>query len=78
MQNPLTEKQRSVLLYVIHFKKENGFPPTMHEIKDEFGWASANASHQHLRAIAKKGYLAMAEGKKSRGIKVLRQIRETS
>ena len=78
MQNPLTDLQRSVLLFVISFAKENGYPPTMHEIKDEFGWASANNSFQHLQRIAKKGYIAMAEGGKSRGIKVLRRIRETA
>ena len=78
MHNPLTAIQRRVLLHIIEFQRENGFPPTMHEIKDQFGWASANSSQQHLRYIAKKGYISMPEGKKSRGIKVLRRVRDTA
>ena len=78
MPNPLTAKQRGVLLYVIEFMKENGYPPTQHEIKDEFGWASSNNSHQHLQLIANKGYISMPVGKKARGIKVLRRIRDSA
>lgn len=78
MPNPLTLIQRRVLLHIIEFQRENGFPPTLHEIKDAFGWASANNSVQHLQRIAKKGYLALPEGGKARGIKVLRRIRETA
>jgi SOS-response transcriptional repressor LexA len=56
--------------------KENGFPPTLHEIKDEFGYSSANSSHQHLRLIARKGYISLPGGKKSRGIKLLRSVKK--
>ena len=78
MPNPLTAKQRSVLLYVIKHTREHGYPPTLHEIGDEMGYNSHNAASQHLRLIAKKGYISLADGKKSRGIKVLRRIRESA
>lgn len=44
-------------------------PPTMREIAQTMGYKSDNAAYEHLRAIAKKGYIEL--GGKSRGIRLL-------
>jgi repressor LexA len=37
----------------------NGFPPTRAEISQRFGYSSNNAADQHLRAIARKGFIEL-------------------
>jgi repressor LexA len=45
-------------------------PPTRAEIAKFFGFKSANAAEEHLKALAKKGYIEMLAGT-SRGIRLL-------
>jgi repressor LexA len=48
---------------------ETGYPPTRADIAQELGFKSANASEEHLRALARKGAIEMIPGT-SRGIKL--------
>lgn len=64
---PPTETQAAVLAFVREFAVRYGFPPTLHEICDEFGWAATQAATDKLRALSRKGLLAVAPGI-SRGI----------
>ena len=50
-------------------------PPTRAEISQELGFKSANAAEDHLRALARKGVIALMPGT-SRGIKLMDTIRE--
>ncbi len=50
-------------------------PPTRAEIAHELGFRSANASEEHLRALARKGVIALVPGT-SRGIQLKDTIRE--
>lgn len=68
----LTLKQAEVLKFCKLYAKAHGMPPTRGEIAEGFGWNSLNAAQQHLEAIARKGHIRLAEGKKSRGIAFLR------
>lgn len=62
----LTDKQTQVYDYV-RARIANGLAPTRSEISREFGWASANAAEDHLRALERKGLLKVLPGT-ARGI----------
>lgn len=66
----LTAPQSKLLAFLVKFLAENQTPPTRAEISEHFGWASANAAEEHLRALAKKGAIALKAGK-ARGIFIL-------
>lgn len=68
----LTERQEEILNFIIEQIGSRGFPPTVAEIADEFGFSSPNAAASHLNALRKKGYIRV-EPRASRGIEVLRQ-----
>ncbi|MCK4389891.1 MAG: transcriptional repressor LexA [Desulfobacterales bacterium] len=63
----LSSKQAQVLKFLIDFNAENGFPPTIRELCDYFGFKSLNTAHFHLRSLEKKGYIQVHPGK-GRGI----------
>lgn len=62
--------QKRVLEYIRRHQRVFHMPPTRHEIAVELGFASDNAAHQHLKALACKGYISLTPGI-SRGIRVL-------
>jgi repressor LexA len=55
---PLTEKQRQVLRAIEQFREERGFPPTVREIARMVGLRSSSTVANHLRALARKGYIS--------------------
>ena len=65
----LTKRQGEVLNLIREFLQITGFPPTRAEIAKQFGFRSANSAEEHLRAIARKGYITMLPGA-SRGIRL--------
>lgn len=67
---PLTKRQSQILDFVKQTLKDTGYPPTRKEIATEFGFSSANAAEEHLKALARKGAIEMSAGA-SRGIKVI-------
>ena len=64
----LTEKQRRVLEFLRDYTRRRGYPPTVREIGEHFGflWAAARA---HLRALHKKGAIRLNPSI-SRGIEI--------
>ncbi len=73
----LTARQEEILQLVHDSIAENGAPPTRSEIAQKLGFASANAAEEHLKALAKKGYLELSPGT-SRGIRIRESIRQTA
>ncbi|MFP4014830.1 MAG: transcriptional repressor LexA [Chitinispirillaceae bacterium] len=69
-QNPLTSEQSRVLQYIVNYRDEYGFPPTVREIAEQLGYRSANNVRQHLRLIERKGYIRITGGR-ARGIEVM-------
>ena len=65
----LTEKQEKILAFVRDCLRETGMPPTREEIAREFGFAVRASAEEHLRAIARKGYIELIPGS-SRGIRL--------
>ena len=67
--NKLTTRQTEVLDFIKSYIYEIGYPPTRADIAKELGFKSANASEEHLKALARKGAIEMIPGT-SRGIKL--------
>ena len=65
----LTPRQNEVLDFIKSYMTETGYPPTRADIAKELGFKSANASEEHLKALARKGAIEMIPGT-SRGIKL--------
>lgn len=65
----LTARQEEILGLITLAIEESGLPPTRAEIANRLGFASANAAEEHLRALAKKGYIELSPGT-SRGIRI--------
>jgi len=72
---PLTPRQEQILDLIKEKIADVGMPPTRAEIADFFGFKSANAAEEHLKALAKKGYIEMLAGT-SRGIRLAQELIE--
>ena len=70
---PLTPRQQQIFELIKDKISDTGMPPTRAEIALHFGFKSANAAEEHLKALAKKGYIEMLPGT-SRGIRLAEQF----
>jgi repressor LexA len=70
VSNDLTARQRQILELIRSHIRETGFPPTRAEIAAAFGFRSANAAEDHLRALARRGAIELQPGS-SRGIRLV-------
>lgn len=57
MAKSLTDTQKKVLKGITKFSKERGYPPTIREIMNLFGYASVNNVQRILNVLEKKGYI---------------------
>jgi repressor LexA len=71
----LTPRQLQILQLIQDSVAETGMPPTRKEIAEQLGFRSANAAEDHLRALARKGAIALVPGA-SRGIQLKESLRE--
>lgn len=69
---PLTPRQAEILQLVKDYQAETGMPPTRAEIAAHLGFKSANAAEEHLKALAKKGFIEMMPGT-SRGLRLIEE-----
>ena len=70
LSKSLTKRQQEILSFIQDRIQHNGAPPTRAEIADYFGFKSANAAEDHLKSLAKKGYINIKSGT-SRGISLI-------
>jgi len=65
----LTKKQGKVLEFLTSYAKRSGYPPTVREIGEHFGflWTAARG---HLQALEKKGFVRINPFR-SRGIEII-------
>lgn len=66
----LTKRQQEVLQLIEDQMTATGAPPTRAEIANRMGFKSPNAAEDHLRALARKGFIELVPGT-SRGIRLL-------
>ncbi len=71
---PLTKRQQEIFDFIVECIANNGAPPTRVEIAEYFGFKSANAAEDHLKALDKKGHIELRSGT-SRGIFIREQAR---
>jgi len=55
MKQPLTDKQRKILMHIAKSIDKNGFQPSYREIMTKFGFSSPGAVTGHLKSAEKKG-----------------------
>jgi repressor LexA len=67
MAKGLTKRQEEILDFIVDRVRDEGFPPTLKEIAERFGLASANAARDHVLALERKGFLRRT-GEKSRAL----------
>jgi X-X-X-Leu-X-X-Gly heptad repeat protein len=72
--NALTPQQGKVLAFIRQFIAQRGQGPTNKEISEAFGFSSANAAQEHLRALERKGMITRTG--MARGIRVNKRIAE--
>ncbi len=65
----LTARQQQVLDVIKENIEETGYPPTRAEIAKILGFKSPNAAEEHIKALARKGYIEIIQGA-SRGIRL--------
>ena len=67
----LTHRQNQVLSFVLQALRKRALPPTRAEIATAMGFAVAASAQEHLQALERKGYIAIAPGQ-SRALTVLK------
>lgn len=68
--NALTKQQQRVYEFIVHSQRERGFPPTVAEIQQEFGFASPYTVTCKLQALDKKRWIKVHPGR-ARGIELI-------
>jgi len=43
--------------YIIEFSKDNGYTPSLEDIRVEFDWKSKNSASRHIDRLSEKGML---------------------
>lgn len=77
MSDDLTPRQQQILELIRAHISETGVPPTRAEIAKTFGFRSANAAEDHLRALERHGAIELTRGR-SRGIRLVGRIPTTN
>lgn len=57
----LTERQKSILDYIMEYRREHGCSPSIPEMQRHFGIRSPNGIAGHLRALEAKGRIRRAD-----------------
>jgi len=58
----LTKKQKEVFDFISNYEAENGYAPSLNEIKDEIGASAVSTAHEHVSKLIAKGVLKRAKG----------------
>ena len=75
MDQRITEIERKILDFMVHYLRSNTYQPSIREIGERFGIKSTKTVSEHLQALADKGFLER-DPSRSRGVKILGEIRE--
>ena len=57
----LTKREKDVYDYILEYRKEKRFSPSMREIAEGIGLHSASTVHVHIHHLIKKGWLLPCE-----------------
>ena len=70
MEQSITEIERKILDFMVHYLRSNTFQPSIREIGERFGIKSTKTVSEHLQALADKGFVER-DSSRSRGVKIL-------
>ena len=73
--NELTRRQREVLDFIQTAQEREGVAPTLREIASHFGFQSATAAADHVRALRHKGVLGGAP-RRARSLRVVQPLKK--
>ena len=59
---PITDRQRTVLVIIHEYIKNEGFAPTLRDLGQAAGIKSTNGVTDHLVALEKKGFITRPSG----------------
>lgn len=66
----LTQRQRQVLDAIGSHIATHGWPPTLRELADRFGWSGPSAAKQQITWLERKGWLVVGRSM-SRAIRIV-------
>jgi repressor LexA len=72
----LTDRQREIYDFIVEFRQENDYAPSIREISAHFKF-NLKSAHDHLKALERKEWLRRA-GKGSRALEILGPTQEYS
>lgn len=70
MEQRITEIERKILDFMVHYLRSNTYQPSIREIGERFAIKSTKTVSEHLQALADKGFLER-DPSRSRGVKIL-------
>ncbi len=65
MTKGLTARQEGILQFIVEYVDQHGFPPSIREIGNNFGFSSLRGVTVHLDALERKGYIRRASTSRS-------------
>ena len=74
MRANLTEVQRKIYGFVREFVQSHGYPPTIREIQDNFGYRSPNSVVTQIKKLKEKGYVTNKSTKGSMTARTLQLV----
>lgn len=66
----LSRQQTRVLGEIRRYIDDHGYPPTLREISDAFGWSGPSAAKQAIGWLVRKGWL-IVDKRRSRAIRIV-------
>ena len=70
MEQSITEIERKILDFMVHYLRSNTYQPSIREIGERFGIKSTKTVSEHLQALADKGFLER-DPSRSRAVRIL-------
>ncbi|WP_052158663.1 LexA family transcriptional regulator [Halobacillus sp. BBL2006] len=55
--NELSDKKKSILIFIEKTIRERGYSPSVREIGDHVGLSSSSTVHKHIQTLIEMGYL---------------------
>lgn len=72
----MQERQKELVDFVGQFRRQNGYAPTVEEMRQGLRWSTKSLVEYHLNALEEAGVIAR-EGGKARSVRLLEQSRAT-
>lgn len=58
----LTKKQKEVFDYIKNYEADQGYAPSLNEIKEAVGTSAISTIHEHVSNLVKKGFIKRTKG----------------